>query len=455
MNALEAVLGELQWRGLVADKTFEPTPNAAATNASEQAASASQSGSGSMEAATTGNTGQPLVLYCGFDPSADSLHVGNLVPLLGLRRFQLLGHHPIALAGGATGLIGDPSGKTVERQLITRDLLDHNISRVKGQLQRLLDFETTVNPARLVDNATWMAPVTFLDFLRDIGKHFSVNMMMAKESVRARMEDREVGISYTEFSYMLLQAYDYLVLCRDHDCSLQIGGSDQWGNITAGIELCRKKLGRSVHGLTLPLITNADGSKFGKSVAGAIWLDPAKTSAYRFYQFWIRTDDRDVIRYLKFFTFLLREEIADLERDHNQNPAGRAAHRALAKAVTDLVHGGNATLEAQRASEILFGGDLSGIAENTFNEIVGEVPTIDIQRSKFEGAGTPLVEVLVEARLAPSKGQARKDIEGGGVYLNNRRESKVQRAVTQSDLLFGRHLLLRKGKRNYTVLSAV
>jgi tyrosyl-tRNA synthetase len=455
MNALEAVLGELQWRGLVADQTFDAAQRSAGTIHSEQAASAAAIGDGSMDGAPVGIPGQPLVLYCGFDPTADSLHVGNLVPLLGLRRFQLLGHHPIALAGGATGLIGDPSGKTVERQLITRELLNHNISRVKGQLQRLLDFETTVNPARLVDNATWMAPVTFLDFLRDIGKHFSVNMMMAKESVRARMEDRDVGISYTEFSYMLLQAYDYLVLCRDYDCNLQIGGSDQWGNITAGIELCRKKLGRSVHGLTLSLITNTDGSKFGKSVEGAVWLDPAKTSVYRFYQFWIRTDDRDVIRYLKFFTFLPRETIETLERDHHQDPGARAAHRALAKAVTDLVHGSNATIEAQRASEILFGGDLSGITENTFNEIVGEIPTIDIQRSKFDGAGAPLVELLVDARLATSKGQARKDIEGGGVYLNNRRESGVQRAVTQAELLFGRHLLLRKGKRNYTVLSVV
>jgi tyrosyl-tRNA synthetase len=295
--------------------------------------------------------------------------------------------------------------------------------------------------------------VTFLDFLRDIGKHFSVNRMMAKESVRARMEDRELGISYTEFSYMLLQAYDFMVLCRDCDCTLQIGGSDQWGNITAGIDLCRKKLGRPVHGLTLSLITNADGSKFGKTVAGAVWLDPGKTSIYRFYQFWIRTDDRDVIRYLKFFTFLPREEIEALEGEHNRNPGGRSAHRALAKAVTDLVHGQAATLEAQRASEILFGGDVTGIAEGTFNEIVGEVPTRDIQRSRLDGAGTPLVELLIDAGLAASRGQARKDIEGGGVYVNNRRENGVQRAVTQADLLFGRHLLLRKGKRNYTVLS--
>src|SRR5262249_24424268 len=302
---------------------------------------------------------KPIMWNAGFDPSADSLHVGNLVPLLGLRRFQLQGHRPIALAGGATGSIGDPSGRTQERQLLTKQVLDSNIAKVKTQLQRLLDFETRVNPAQLLDNATWTAPVSYLEFLRDIGKHFSVNQMVAKESVRARMEDREAGISYTEFSYMLLQAFDFYVLCRDYNCELQIGGSDQWGNITAGIELTRKRLSRTVFGLTLPLITNADGSKFGKTVAGAIWLDVNRTSVYKFYQFWIRTDDRDVIRYLKYFTFLGQEEISLLEKQHLENPCARVAHMALAKAVTELVHGSGATAEAMRASEILFGGELA------------------------------------------------------------------------------------------------
>jgi tyrosyl-tRNA synthetase len=393
-------------------------------------------------------------VYAGFDPTADSLHVGNLVPLLGLRRFQLFGHTPIALAGGATGSIGDPSGKTQERQLLTREVLDHNIARIKEQLRRVLDFDVANNPARLLDNAEWTRPVSYLDFLREIGKHFSVNQMVAKESVRARMEDREVGISYTEFSYMLLQAFDFYVLCRDHQCELQIGGSDQWGNITAGIELTRKKLGRTVFGLTQPLITNADGSKFGKTVAGAIWLDPARTSVYRFYQFWIRTDDRDVVRYLKFFTFLSQDEITALEQQHTANPGGRVAHKALAKAVTDLIHGESATVEAIRASDILFGGELSGIEERTFNEIVGEVPTKALTRMQLEGGGMPLVEVLVHSGLSASKGQARKDIEGGGVYLNNVREANAQRGVTGNDLLFGKHLLVRKGKRNYVVLSA-
>ena len=281
-----------------------------------------------------------------------------------------------------------------------------------------------------------------------------MNQMVAKESVRARMEDREAGISYTEFSYMLLQAFDFYVLCRDHGCELQIGGSDQWGNITAGIELTRKKIGRTVFGLTLPLITNSDGSKFGKTVAGAIWLDPARTSVYRFYQSWIRTDDRDVVRYLKFFTFLPQGEISSLEQQHAANPGARVAHKALARAVTDLVHGESATVEAMRASEILFGGELAGVAETTFNEIVGEVPTKELTRTQLEEPGLPLVEVLVHSGLSTSKGQARKDIEAGGVYLNNVREANSQRAVTGHDLLFGKHILVRKGKRNYVVVSA-
>ncbi len=422
-----SILEELKWRGLIADCTdlVELTKKLSA----------------------------PTTLYCGFDPTADSLHVGNLVPLIALRRFQLLGHHPIAVAGGATGSIGDPSGKSQERQLLTKEVLDANIASVKVQLAKLLDFETKQNPARLVDNASWTAGVSFLDFLRDIGKHFSVNQMVAKESVRARMEDREVGISYTEFSYMLLQAFDFMVLARDTNCELQIGGSDQWGNITAGIELTRKKTGKTVFGLTLPLITNADGSKFGKTVAGAIWLDPQRTSVYKFYQYWINVDDRDVIRYLKYFTFLPHEEIGSLEKQHAENPGARAAHKALARAATDLVHGEGATQEAIRASEILFGGELKGIAENTFNEIVGEVPTKEIEKAKLEGAGIPLVELLVHAGLSPSKGQARKDIEGGGVNVNNVREASAARAVITADVLFEKHVLLRKGKKNYVVVT--
>jgi tyrosyl-tRNA synthetase len=421
------ILDELTWRGLIADCTDREELNR--------------------------KIASPLALYCGFDPTADSLHVGHLVPLIALRRFQNAGHHPIAVAGGATGSIGDPSGKSAERQLLTKEQIKANVESVRPQLARLLDFEAKTNPAKLVDNADWTAGLSYLDFLRDIGKHFSVNQMIAKESVRTRMEDREVGISYTEFSYMLLQAFDFYVLCRDHGCELQIGGSDQWGNITAGIDLIRKKLSKQGYGLTLPLITKADGTKFGKTEGGAVWLDPKKTSVYRFYQFWINTADADVIRYLKFFTFLPQDEIASLEQKHQANPGAREAHKALAKAATDLIHGESATAEALRASEILFGGNLEGVTESTFNEIVGEVPTRDLEKAKLEGAGFPLVELLVTSGLSASKGQARKDVEGGGVNVNNVRETNFQRAITTTDLLFSKHILLRKGKKNYVVVS--
>ena len=423
-----SILDELAWRGLINDCT-------------------------DTEALTKRLGEKPVMLYCGFDPTADSLHVGNLVPLIALRRFQNLGHIPIALAGGATGAIGDPSGKSAERNLLTGETLASNIASVKKQLKKLLDFETTKNPAQLLDNADWTNEVTLLDFLRDIGKHFTVNNMVAKESVRARMEDRDAGISYTEFSYMLLQAFDFYHLKKEHDCDLQIGGSDQWGNITAGIELSRRKLNQTVFGLTLPLITNADGSKFGKTEAGAVWLDTARTSVYKFYQFWIRADDRDAIRYLKYFTFNTREEIEALEKQHEENPSARVAHTALAVAMTNLIHGEEATSEAQKASKILFGGELEGINESTFNEIVGEVPTVEIESAELEGEGMPILELFVASGLCQSNGQARKDLQGGGLNLNNERQSDPKLKITTDSLLFDKHLLVRKGKRNYTVLS--
>ncbi len=421
---MSGILEELQWRGLIENTTGEE-------------ALARQ-----LAAATT--------LYCGFDPTADSLHVGNLVPLLALRRFQLRGHSPIALAGGATGAIGDPSGKSAERQLLSRETLDANIAKIKTQLARFLDFDTPANPARLLDNANWTAGVRYLDFLRDIGKHFSVNMMVAKESVRARMQDRESGISYAEFSYMLLQAFDFYHLRRRYHCALQIGGSDQWGNITAGIDLNRKKLGAAVFGLTLPLITNADGSKFGKTAAGAVWLDPSKTSVYRFYQFWIRTDDRDVLRYLKYFTFLSQEEIATLEAKHAEAPEQRTAPKALARQMTALIHGAAAAGEAAKASEVLFGGDLQGITAATFNDLIDEIPSTTLPKDALQPA-YPLADLVVEAKLSLSKSQARKDIAGGGINLNNIRQADPHKTITAADLLFGRYLLLRKGKKNYTL----
>ncbi len=422
------LLEDLQWRGLVADCTDSD---------------------GLARRLADG----PITLYCGFDPTSDSLHVGNLVPLLALRRFQDAGHHPIALAGGATGMIGDPSGKSSERNLQTGEQVLHNLKSIKGQLHRLLDFKTAKNPARLVDNATWTAPLTYLEFLRDVGKHFTVNWMVAKESVRARMEDRENGISYTEFSYMLLQAYDFYHLHQALNCELQIGATDQWGNITAGTELIRRKNGKTAHGLVLPLLTKADGTKYGKTAAGAVWLDPKKTSPYRFYQFFVNADDADVIKLLKTLTFLSHEEITALEAELKQNPGARAAQKALARELTTMVHGADTLAAAMKASEILFGGALDGVTEEIFQDVVGEVPTRDLEKSRLSDAGAPLTELLVHAGLAPSKGQARKDIEGGGIYLNNERAADIARAVTAKDLLFGRHLLLRKGKKTYAVLN--
>tara|TARA_B100000700_G_scaffold168728_1_gene186333 strand:- start:8077 stop:9357 length:1281 start_codon:yes stop_codon:yes gene_type:complete len=394
----------------------------------------------------------PITLYCGFDPTADSLHVGSLVPLLALRRFQVCGHHPIAVAGGATGSIGDPSGKTAERQLLTHELLKANIEGVKVQLGSFMEFEGVENAAQLIDNADWTAPLSFLDVLRDIGKHFKVNAMVSKESVRARMEDRDVGISYTEFSYMILQALDFHHLCETQDCELQIGGSDQWGNITAGIDLIHRKQNRQAYGLTLPLITNADGTKFGKTESGAVWLDVNRTSIYQFYQFWVRVDDRDVVRYLKYFTFLSRDEVEELASQHEAEPHARIAHKALAREVTTLVHGEEAVTEAIRASEILFGGELEGITEATIREVAGEVPTCELSTDRFGGEGLWLPELLHEAGLAQSRGQARKDVKGGGVYVNGKRIDDEQHKLTTSDLMFEKYVLLRRGKRNYAVV---
>lgn len=423
------IIEELEWRDLISDCTDRE---------------------GLQERLAKG----PITLYCGFDPTADSLHVGSLVPLLALRRFQLCGHHPIAVAGGATGSIGDPSGKTAERQLLTHELLKANIEGVKVQLGSFMEFEGVENAAQLVDNADWTAPLSFLDVLRDIGKHFKVNAMVSKESVRARMEDRDVGISYTEFSYMILQALDFHHLCETQDCELQIGGSDQWGNITAGIDLIHRKQNRQAYGLTLPLITNADGTKFGKTESGAVWLDVNRTSIYQFYQFWVRIDDRDVVRYLKYFTFLSRDEVEELASQHEAEPHARIAHKALAREVTALVHGEEAVTEAIRASEILFGGELEGITEATFREVAGEVPTCELSTDRFGGEGLWLPELLHEAGLAQSRGQARKDVKGGGVYVNGKRIDDEQHKLTTSDLMFEKYVLLRRGKRNYAVVIA-
>jgi tyrosyl-tRNA synthetase len=421
------LIEDLQWRGLLADCT-------------------------DLEALTRRLAEGPVTLYCGFDPTGDSLHVGHLMGQLTLRRFQLAGHHPIALAGGATGMIGDPSGKSAERNLLTREQLQHNVASIKQQLARLLDFDAAGNPARLVDNADWTAPIGFLDFLRDVGKHFPLTAMLAKDSVRTRMEG-DTGISYTEFSYQLLQAYDFFHLRQAMNCELQIGGSDQWGNITAGTDFVRRKLGVPVWGWTFPLITKADGSKFGKTESGAVWLDPARTSPYRFYQFFLNTEDAKVSEYLRKFTFLDRGTIEALETAHAANPGAREAQRTLAAEVTRLVHGQASLDAAMKASAILFGAEIGDIDEATFQDVVGEVPTHGLPRDRVVGEGVNLVELLVDAGLCPSKGQARKDIDGGGIYLNNVRCQDAARTVTGEDLLFARYLLLRKGKKSYAVID--
>jgi tyrosyl-tRNA synthetase len=417
-----SILEELKWRGLIAD----------CTDTDE----------------LTKKVSAPLTLYCGFDPTADSLHVGSLVPLLALRRFQLLGHHSIAVAGGATGSIGDPSGKTQERQLLTKDVLLSNIASVKVQLAKLLDFDAKQNPARLMYNATWTENITFLDFLRDVGKHFSVNQMAAKESVRARMEDRETGISFTEFSYMLLQAFDFFVLARDVNCELQIGGSDQWGNITAGIDLCRKKLSKSVYGLTLPLILNTDGTKFGKTEVGAVWLDPNKTSEKDFFQFWMRTDDRDVERYLKFFAFLAEPEIAGIIENHLKAPEKRVAQRELAKAVTTLVHGPDAARREAEAIEA-YSGKISG------PDLLNHFPSKEFPKANLTGDGASLVELLVHAGLAGSKSQARQLISGGGIEVNGERVSDLNRKITATDIRYEKFVQLQKGKKTHVLIVPV
>jgi tyrosyl-tRNA synthetase len=423
------IIDDLRWRGLLADCT-------------------------DLDALSQRIAQGPITLYCGFDPTADSLHVGNLVPLFALRRFQLQGHHPIALAGGATGMVGDPSGKSAERNLLTPEQVEHNIAHIKKQLTKFLDFETKTNPARLVNNHDWTGPVTFLEFLRDVGKFITVNSMIAKDSVRSRMEDRESGISYTEFSYMLLQGFDFYHLRKTFACELQIGATDQWGNITVGTELTRKKLGETVWGLVFPLLTKADGSKYGKTATGTVWLDPKRTSPYRFYQFFVNADDADVVKLLKTLTFLSHEEISALEAEVSTNPGARNAQKALAREMTRVVHGEARLAGAIKASEVLFGGSIEGLAAEDFQDIVAEVPNKDLERSKLEGAGVSLIDVLVHSGLSPSKGQARKDIEGGGIYVNNVRVAEITRSVTASDLLFGSYVLLRKGKRSYTVIKA-
>ncbi len=419
---------ELKWRGLVYDHT-EAVPDVLIK--------------------------EKITVYNGFDPTADSLHIGHLVPMLALARLQRLGHTPIALAGGGTAMVGDPSGKSQERNLLSREEIEANLAGVKEQLASVLDFDVKSNPALLLNNADWLNKLQLMDFLRDTGKYFTVNYMMAKDSVKSRL-DREEGISFTEFSYMLLQAYDFLYLYEHYNCVMQTGGSDQWGNITAGTELIRKKKGRTALGLVYPLITKADGSKFGKTAGGeTIWLSPARTSPYRFYQFWLNTDDADVINYLKYFTWLDQVEIKDLEQALFERPEQREAQRCLAQEVTRMIHGQTAVTKAEQAARVLFGGDLDGLNAADIAEIFADVPSSQIAKTALEGEGTPLVDLLVSSKLASSKGDARRAIKGGGIYLNNRRVTDVMQRATLAQSIDGQFLVLRKGRKKYHLTQII
>ncbi|WP_026560792.1 tyrosine--tRNA ligase [Bacillus sp. J37] len=386
-----------------------------------------------------------IKLYSGFDPTADSLHIGHLLPVLTLRRFQLNGHHPIGLVGGATGLIGDPSGKKAERTLNTADIVQDWSNRIKGQLSRFLDFENEKNPAIIVNNFDWIGKLDVISFLRDVGKNFGINYMLAKDSVQTRIE---TGISFTEFSYMILQSYDFLNLYQNNDCKLQIGGSDQWGNITAGLELIRKSEEDSkAYGLTIPLVTKADGTKFGKTEGGAIWLDAEKTSPYEFYQFWINTDDRDVMKYLKYFTFLTHEEILELENEVATAPEKRSAQKALAEEVTKLVHGEEALQQAIKISAALFSGDIKQLTAGEILEGFKDVPTTEIEEGEIG-----LIDLLIQAKISPSKRQAREDISNGAIYINGDREQDLTKVITNEDKIEGKFTVIRRGKKKYFLI---
>ena len=421
MNLLE----DLRWRGLLAQSTDE--------------------------AALLEALRKPITLYVGFDPTAPSLHVGNLVVLLVLRRFQLAGHTPIALVGGATGLVGDPSGKNEERTLNSTEMVEGWVSRIRTQVSAFLDFNESKNKAIVVNNLDWTSPLSAIEFLRDIGKHFSVNQMLSKDSVSARLEAG--GISYTEFSYQVLQSYDFLELFRRNNCTLQLGGSDQWGNIVAGLDFIRRVEGGSGHALTVPLLTKADGTKFGKTAGGSVWLDPAMTSPYAFFQYWLNTDDKDVINFLKVFSFKSHAEITALENAHKENPGLREAHRALARELTALVHSQATTDRVEAAAKALFGqGDLTELDEETLAGALAELPRTTVAK----GDAIPTwVDLLAATGVVDSKSAARRIVKEGGAYLNNEKISGEDFAPAKSDFLCGKYAVLRKGKRDLAAVELI
>ena len=419
MNLIE----DLRWRGLLAQTTDEKAL---------------------LEALK-----KPTTLYVGFDPTAPSLHAGNLVVLLVLRRFQLAGHNPIALVGGATGLVGDPSGKNEERTLNSTEIVEGWVNRIRKQVSAFLDFDAPKNPAAVVNNLDWTSPLSAIEFLRDIGKHFSVNQMLSKDSVSARLEGG--GISYTEFSYQVLQSYDFLELYRRNNCTLQVGGSDQWGNIVAGLDLIRRVEQGSGHALTVPLLMKADGTKFGKTAGGSVWLDPEMTSPYAFFQFWLNSDDKDVINFLKVFSFKSHAEITELEKSHNENPGLREAHRALARELTSLVHSEETTQRVEAAARALFGqGELSELDEATLASALAELPRTTV--SAKEEIPT-WVDLLAATGVVDSKSAARRIVKEGGAYLNNVKISGEDFRPSKSDFLCGKYAVLRKGKRDLAAVE--
>ena len=419
MNLIE----DLRWRGLLAQSTDE--------------------------AALLEALKKPTTLYVGFDPTAPSLHAGNLVVLLVLRRFQLAGHNPIALVGGATGLVGDPSGKNEERTLNSTEIVEGWVNRIRTQVSAFLDFDAPKNPAVVVNNLDWTSPLSAIEFLRDIGKHFSVNQMLSKDSVSARLEGG--GISYTEFSYQVLQSYDFLELYRRNNCTLQVGGSDQWGNIVAGLDLIRRVEQGSGHALTVPLLMKADGTKFGKTAGGSVWLDPEMTSPYAFFQFWLNSDDKDVINFLKVFSFKSHAEITELEKSHNENPGLREAHRALARELTSLVHSEETTERVEAAARALFGqGELSELDEATLASALAELPRTTVSSSEEIPTW---VDLLAATGVVDSKSAARRIVKEGGAYLNNVKISGEDFRLSKSDFLCGKYAVLRKGKRDLAAVE--
>ena len=420
------IYAELAWRGLIHQSTDEANLPALLRDSSR-------------------------TLYAGFDPTADSLHVGSLLPLLALRRFQRAGHRPIALVGGATGMIGDPSGKSEERNLLSVDALQKNVAGIEAQMRGFLDFDRGSLAAVVVNNFDWMRSFSYLDFLRDVGKNFPVNVMLAKDSVKNRLDRSDAGLSYTEFSYMLLQAYDFAYLSEHHDCQLQIGGSDQWGNITAGIDLARRMRSVQLYGITCPLLTKSDGSKMGKTESGSIWLSAERTSPYAFYQYWINVDDADAGKCLRFLTELSREEIEALDAARNQDPGKRESQRRLAEELTGMVHGAAGLATAKRATDIFFGAEIDQLSDDQLGEIFADVPSRELPRERLAG-GLTIVDALIEAGLAKSKAEARRTIEQGGAYVSNRRIDGLDARLGLEHLASQSVMVLRSGRKKYALL---